>query len=60
MSYVIAIVISFLLAAIIGLFWIRGIDFMKKNHPKYDGDDFLDWENAEAPWVEDWHPHETL
>ena len=27
---------------------------MKTNHPDYKGDDFLDWENAEAPWVENW------
>lgn len=65
MSHAIAITISFLLAAIIGFFWVRGIDYMKKNHTDYKGEDFLDWENAEAPWVEewheeDWHPHETI
>jgi len=24
--------------------WVRGIDYMKKNHPDYKGDDFLNWD----------------
>ena len=23
--------------------WVRGIDYMKENHPDYKGEDFLDW-----------------
>jgi hypothetical protein len=23
--------------------WVRGIDYMQKNHPDYKGDDFLNW-----------------
>jgi hypothetical protein len=30
--------------AIISYFWVRGIDFMKENHPDYKGDDFLNWD----------------
>jgi hypothetical protein len=30
-----------LLAALVWL-WVGGIDYMKKNHPKYKGEDFLD------------------
>ncbi len=29
------------LAAIVATFWVRGIDYMKENHPDYNGDDFL-------------------
>ena len=49
-------VIIFVVAstALLSWSWVRGIDHMKKNHPDYKGEDFLDWENAEAPWVEDW------
>ena len=48
MSYVIGIGCSFLMAAIISFFWVRGIDNMKKNHPDYKGEDFLNWgENKE-------------
>ena len=25
--------------------WVRGIDYMQKNHPDYKGDDFLNWGN---------------
>ena len=55
MEYLIAIGISFGIAAVISIIWVRGIDNMKKNYPNYKGEDFLDWENAEAPWVDDWY-----
>jgi hypothetical protein len=54
MQYAITIGIILLIVAPISYFWVRGIDYMKTNHPDYKGDDFLDWENAEAPWVENW------
>ena len=28
--------------------WIVGIDHMKKNHPDYKGEDFLNWESDET------------
>ena len=27
--------------------WVGGIDYMLKNHPGYDGKDFLDWTEDE-------------
>jgi hypothetical protein len=36
---------SAVLAAIISIFWVRGIDYMKENHPDYKGEDFLNWKN---------------
>jgi hypothetical protein len=27
--------------------WAGGIDYMKKNHPDYKGEDFLDWKITE-------------
>jgi|688.fasta_scaffold2834253_2 hypothetical protein len=47
MEYVIAIGISFGLAAIIAFFWVRGIDNMQKNYPDYKGEDFLNWNEKE-------------
>lgn len=44
MGYVIGIGFSFILAAIVSYFWVRGIDYMKENHPDYKGDDFLNWD----------------
>ena len=25
--------------------WVKGIDYMKENHPDYKGDDWLNWSN---------------
>jgi hypothetical protein len=44
MGIVIGIVGSFILAAMVAIFWVRGIDYMKENHPDYKGDDFLNWD----------------
>ena len=41
MGIIIGIVGSFLLAAMVAAFWVRGIDYMKENHPDYKGEDFL-------------------
>jgi len=43
MGYVVGIGFSIILAGIVGVFWVQGIDFMKENHPDYKGEDFLDW-----------------
>jgi hypothetical protein len=43
-SYLVAIGISVLVSGIISFFWIRGIDYMKKNHPDYKADDWLNWD----------------
>ena len=45
MSYVVGIGCSFIMAAIVSFFWVRGIDDMKENHPDYKGDDWLNWDN---------------
>ena len=31
------------LLSLISYVWVRGIDFMHKNHPNYKGEDFLHW-----------------
>jgi hypothetical protein len=43
MSYFVGIGCCFLLAAIVSIFWVRGIDHMQKHHPDYKGEDFLNW-----------------
>lgn len=35
---------SFIMAAVVSIFWVRGIDYMKQNHPDYKGEDFLNWD----------------
>lgn len=29
---------------LISIAWVKGIDNMKKNHPDYKGEDFLNWD----------------
>ena len=40
-------VIVFMVAsiALLSWSWVKGIDYMKENHPDYKGEDFLDWNN---------------
>ncbi len=47
MSYLIAILITIIIVAPISYFWVKGIDNMKKNHPDYKGEDFLNWGDEE-------------
>jgi hypothetical protein len=50
-SYLIGIGCSLFVSAIIAFFWVRGIDYMKKKHPDYKGEDlFGEWEDETAPW----------
>jgi len=39
-----AIVITFTVSFVIALLWVKGIDNMKRKHPDYKGEDFLDWD----------------
>ena len=34
--------ISIAVAIIVSIFWVRGIDYMKENHPDYKGEDLFD------------------
>ena len=45
--FMVGIIISLILATIISIAWVRGIDNMKKKHPDYKGEDFLNWEKDE-------------
>jgi len=43
---IVAAIVS-VVAGVIALLWVEGIDNMHKNHPDYKGGDFLDWDNDE-------------
>jgi hypothetical protein len=45
MGYVLVYGIMFLAIGLIAWSWVKGIDYMKDNHPDYTGDDFLNWGN---------------
>ena len=39
---------SFILATIVAFFWVRGIDYMKENHPNYQGNEFFGDEDNDS------------
>lgn len=41
---IVAGIISFVLAAILAVLMVVGINYMEKNHPDYDGKDLFDEE----------------
>lgn len=40
----IVFVLIFVISFLISYFWVRAIDNMKKNHPDYKGEDFINWD----------------
>jgi hypothetical protein len=43
--------LMFVVVAIISYLWVRGIDYMKENHPDYKGDDFLSLDDEDKDWL---------
>jgi hypothetical protein len=41
----VGLIISFAVGFIVSIFWVRGIDNMKKNYPDYKGEDWLNWDD---------------
>jgi hypothetical protein len=41
MTALFAFLIPFAIAMVITYNWVKGIDYMQKNHPDYKGEDFL-------------------
>lgn len=41
------LIIILAISASITWLWVDGIDYMKKNHPDYKGEDFLNWTEDE-------------
>lgn len=39
--------VMFVVTALISYLWVLGIDNMKKKHPNYKGEDFLNWDKNE-------------
>ena len=50
MFVVIAVMVFF--TALISWSWVRGIDYMKENHPDYKGEDFLSTSAGRDLWDE--------
>lgn len=53
MEIVISIFSCVILLAVISVLWVRGIDYMDKNHPNYKGHDLFDEGEEEENLDED-------
>lgn len=40
----IGIIIILIIVVPLSILWVRGIDYMKTNHPDYKGEDWLNWD----------------
>jgi len=49
----VAIFFLLILPIIISVMWVRGIDYMEKNHPDYKGYDLFDETEEDEPLNED-------
>ena len=49
----IAIFFVLLTPIVISLIWVKGIDYMQKNHPDYKGEDLFDEDEKDEPLDED-------
>jgi hypothetical protein len=47
MSYLIVILICVTILSVVSHFWVKGIDYMDKNHPDYKGYDLFDEEDKD-------------
>jgi hypothetical protein len=64
MEYLLVFGLMFVIIAFICWRWVEGIDYMKKNHPDYNGDDFLNWGEDDFTksagrdvWDDEWNAH---
>ena len=45
MTYLLIFLIILIIVTFISWRWVEGIDYMKKNHSDYKGEDFLNWDD---------------
>ena len=50
---VVVFIVMIVFVGLISWSWVRGIDYMKENHPDYKGDDFLSTSAGRDHW-DDW------
>jgi len=46
----VVIIIIVLVVVPVAILWVRGIDYMQKNHPDYKGEEFLNWDRKNDDW----------
>lgn len=46
----VVILFMVLATALLSWSWVKGISYMKENHPDYKGEDFLNWDGKNTDW----------
>ena len=49
---VVVFIVMIVFVGLISWLWVRGIDYMKENHPDYKGEDFLSTSAGRDLWDE--------
>ena len=44
----VGLIITLIIVIPIAILWVQGIDNIKKNHPDYKGNDFLNWDENKS------------
>jgi hypothetical protein len=45
------LIVLFLALVLLSWAWVKGIDYMKENHPDYKGEDWLNWDEYDKKTI---------
>jgi hypothetical protein len=45
------LIVLFLALVLLSWAWVKGIDYMKENHPDYKGEDWLNWDEDDKDTI---------
>ena len=45
------LIVLFLAFVLLSWAWVKGIDYMKENHPDYKGEDWLNWDEDDKDTI---------
>jgi hypothetical protein len=45
------LIVLFLALVLLSWAWVKGIDYMKENHPDYKGEDWLNWDEDDKKTI---------
>jgi hypothetical protein len=52
------LIVLFLALVLLSWAWVKGIDYMKENHPDYKGEDWLNWNEDDKLDINLWDKEE--
>ncbi len=48
---IVLLIVLFLALVLLSWAWVKGIDYMKENHPDYKGEDWLNWDEDDKKTI---------